>query len=290
MPTASFYLDPELIGGADVVRGPVANIYGSGAIGGVVSFRTKDVDDVLRPGETWGVLTRGEIGSNMSAGPRLGVRWRFAPIRTVEFMFGGVVPVASPTTRTATATIIPNTAYDDWSGIAKATFRPADGHEVKFGVHRLRDRATTPARPPPRLDLRDRRDKRDRRRRAGPIPGQTIAGSISTATSTGHDRRPIRSRPTAPTARSRASSATRATSRSTPIGFDAHNTSRFDTGPVRNALTYGGDAFRDQVNTTGFGTGVHAVRRTHRVGRVRAAQVELFDLARSHRRRPLRPL
>ncbi|NEV80435.1 TonB-dependent receptor plug domain-containing protein, partial [Rhodopseudomonas sp. BR0C11] len=34
----SFFLDPELIGGIDVVRGPSANIYGSGAIGGVVSF------------------------------------------------------------------------------------------------------------------------------------------------------------------------------------------------------------------------------------------------------------
>src|SRR5262249_45549961 len=50
-----FYLEPELISGADVVRGPVANIYGSGAIGGVVSFTTKDVSDVLRNGQQWGV-------------------------------------------------------------------------------------------------------------------------------------------------------------------------------------------------------------------------------------------
>ena len=31
-------------------------------------------------------------------------------------------------------------------------------------------------------------------------------------------------------------------------GFDTHNTSRFDIGPVRNALTYGGDYFKDRVN------------------------------------------
>ncbi|MGE3150039.1 MAG: TonB-dependent receptor plug domain-containing protein, partial [Pseudorhodoplanes sp.] len=36
-----FYLDPEMLAGVDIVRGPVANIYGSGAIGGVASFRTK---------------------------------------------------------------------------------------------------------------------------------------------------------------------------------------------------------------------------------------------------------
>ena len=36
-----FYLDPELIGGVDITRGPVSTIYGSGAIGGVVAFRTR---------------------------------------------------------------------------------------------------------------------------------------------------------------------------------------------------------------------------------------------------------
>src|SRR6186713_1587818 len=51
----SFFLNPELIAGIDIVRGPTANIYGSGAIGGVASFRTKDIEDVVRPGERWGV-------------------------------------------------------------------------------------------------------------------------------------------------------------------------------------------------------------------------------------------
>ena len=36
----------------------MSNIYGSGAIGGVVSFRTMGVDDVLKPDETYGVLQR----------------------------------------------------------------------------------------------------------------------------------------------------------------------------------------------------------------------------------------
>ncbi len=44
----SFFLNPELVGGIDIVRGPTANIYGSGAIGGVASFRTKDIEDVVR--------------------------------------------------------------------------------------------------------------------------------------------------------------------------------------------------------------------------------------------------
>src|SRR5690606_26251492 len=34
-----FWLDPELVKSVDVIRGPVANTYGSGAIGGVVYFQ-----------------------------------------------------------------------------------------------------------------------------------------------------------------------------------------------------------------------------------------------------------
>ena len=64
----SFFLDPELVGGVDVVRGPTANIYGSGAIGGVVSFRTKDINDVVRPGERWGVDMTGSDGTNNARG------------------------------------------------------------------------------------------------------------------------------------------------------------------------------------------------------------------------------
>ncbi|TJX77891.1 MAG: TonB-dependent receptor, partial [Mesorhizobium sp.] len=39
---STFYIDPELVKSVDVIRGPVANTYGSGAIGGVVFFDTKD--------------------------------------------------------------------------------------------------------------------------------------------------------------------------------------------------------------------------------------------------------
>src|SRR6202008_15085 len=57
-----------VLGGVEVVRGPTANIYGSGAIGGVVSFRTKDITDVVRPGERWGVDLTGSGGTNSARG------------------------------------------------------------------------------------------------------------------------------------------------------------------------------------------------------------------------------
>ena len=72
----SFFLDPELVGGVDIVRGPTANIYGSGAIGGVVSFRTKNINDVVRPGERWGVDMTGSYGTNKGSWPGLALRRR----------------------------------------------------------------------------------------------------------------------------------------------------------------------------------------------------------------------
>ena len=59
-----FWLDPELVQQVDVIRGPVANTYGSGAIGGVVMFDTKDADDFLREGETWAGSATGRYDTN----------------------------------------------------------------------------------------------------------------------------------------------------------------------------------------------------------------------------------
>jgi hemoglobin/transferrin/lactoferrin receptor protein len=127
----SFFLDPELIGGIDVVRGPTANIYGSGAIGGVASFRTKDIQDVLRPGERWGVDVGGSYGSNSNRG----LASVFGGVRvdpTVD-VFGGAVYRTQGNYQDGNGTTIGNTGNDIAAGLMKITVRPADGHEVKFG-------------------------------------------------------------------------------------------------------------------------------------------------------------
>lgn len=49
-----FFIDPALLVGVEAVRGPASAIYGSGASGGVVAFRTAGADDLLEAGETWG--------------------------------------------------------------------------------------------------------------------------------------------------------------------------------------------------------------------------------------------
>jgi hemoglobin/transferrin/lactoferrin receptor protein len=247
-----FYLEPELLAGADVVRGPVANVYGSGAIGGVVSFRTKDVDDVLKPGQQWGVLSNGEIGSNTVQG----LMSSFAAVRinpNADFMVGGTKRSKSEY-QDGDGNTVRNTGYDVWTGIAKLTLRPADGHQVKFGyIHYDTDYTTgqtntantaaiydtavtndianarwTYARPDDRLFNVDAnvywtQTSTDQRK---------VAGSNSTLTGTLGAQRNF----TVDT-----------------VGLDIHNTSRFDTGPLRHAVTVGVDGFQDKVDTSGFG-------------------------------------
>lgn len=53
-----FFVDPELIGTAEVVRGPASALYGSGAVGGVLAFESVDADDLLADDQTWGARAR----------------------------------------------------------------------------------------------------------------------------------------------------------------------------------------------------------------------------------------
>ncbi|MBR0830852.1 TonB-dependent hemoglobin/transferrin/lactoferrin family receptor [Bradyrhizobium manausense] len=127
----SFFLDPELVGGIDVVRGPTANIYGSGAIGGLVSFRTKDINDVVRPGERWGVDLSGSYGTNKDRG--LGSVFGGVRATPDVDIFGGAVYRTQGNYKDGNGTTIGNTGNDIAAGLMKLTVRPALGHEVKLG-------------------------------------------------------------------------------------------------------------------------------------------------------------
>ena len=51
------YIDPSLVAGIDIARGAVSTAGGAGALAGAANFRTLDVEDILRPGQTMGGLT-----------------------------------------------------------------------------------------------------------------------------------------------------------------------------------------------------------------------------------------
>ncbi len=49
-----FFVDPIMLKQVEVLRGGASTMFGSGALGGVISLDTKDASDILKPGETWG--------------------------------------------------------------------------------------------------------------------------------------------------------------------------------------------------------------------------------------------
>ena len=270
----SFFLDPELIGGVDVVRGPTANIYGSGAIGGVVSFRTKDINDVLRPGERWGVDMTGSYGTNKDRG--LGSIFGGVRATPNVDVVGGAVYRTQSNYKDGAGTEIGNTGNDIAGGLMKLTVRPAEGHEIKFGGvfqdyqysigQQNRGPTTTSAplaaiagtpvyasdaknytgtitwkysRPDDmwfdwnasvygnRTDNDQVKTYNNRITTGGGVcslanPGNNISGCVG-------DRRGYVL---------------------DTVGIDVNNTTRFHVGDWRNALTYGFDAFQDEVNTS----------------------------------------
>jgi hemoglobin/transferrin/lactoferrin receptor protein len=59
-----FFVDPDLVNRIEVLRGSASALYGSGALGGVISVETIGAKDLLREGETFGVRAKVGYQSN----------------------------------------------------------------------------------------------------------------------------------------------------------------------------------------------------------------------------------
>ena len=131
-----FFLDPEFIGGIDITRGPVSTIYGSGAIGGVVLFRTTTIDDILAADERYGVSQKIGVVTNgpgfftsTAAGARIG---------TAADVFGQFVYRDVGRYRDGSGVTVPDTDRELVGGLGKFNLRPADGHTLSFSGQRQR--------------------------------------------------------------------------------------------------------------------------------------------------------
>ncbi|MGT2435695.1 TonB-dependent hemoglobin/transferrin/lactoferrin family receptor [Bradyrhizobium betae] len=269
----SFFLDPELIGGVDVVRGPTANIYGSGAIGGLVSFRTKDINDVLRPGERWGVDLSGSYGSNNNRG--LGSVFGGVRATPDVDIFGGAVYRTQGNYKDGNGTEIGNTGNEVTAGLMKLTVRPALGHEVKFGAtfqdyqYTIGQMNTGPVATAAQRALYQGSSvySSDAKNYTGTVtwnyslPSDNLFDSHVSVygNRTENDQTKTYHYSTSGAGYCGAGNVGNNISGCVgdkrgyvlnTVGFDANNTTRFDVGDWRNAVTYGVDAFQDDVITT----------------------------------------
>lgn len=61
------FVDPDFIGGVSIEKGPTSGPGGAGAIGGSVSMRTISADDIVKPGNTFGVRIKAETSGNTTS-------------------------------------------------------------------------------------------------------------------------------------------------------------------------------------------------------------------------------
>lgn len=131
----SFFNDPELFKRIEVLRGPAAGtLYGSGAVGGIINFTTKDAGDFLVDGSH--NTFRYRLGYNTNAdGALASLIYATRPTENLELL-GMLNYRMAGDVKDGDGTVIDGTNFGAISGLAKATLRMADDQELRFSIQR----------------------------------------------------------------------------------------------------------------------------------------------------------
>ncbi|WP_312948791.1 TonB-dependent receptor domain-containing protein [Agrobacterium sp.] len=82
------YVDPDMIGGVVIEKGPSASVYGVGATGGLVRMETINADDIIKGDKNWGIRVRGGLMSNTTTPPAVGTPGGYPPLAKSRFITG----------------------------------------------------------------------------------------------------------------------------------------------------------------------------------------------------------
>ncbi len=237
----TFYLEPELIKRVDIVRGPVATIYGSGAIGGVVNFLLKDPEDIVEPGETWALQTKAGYTSNED-GILISTTGAVQPSEAGGVL-GNIVYRDDGEYKDGSGDVVRNSDENILSALIKGKFRPADGHIIEASyTYQDADYTTRSVGTTGTITARDTKTEDDTatvKWHYDAPDNPLVDWSVSTYyTSTKSDQTLLSGTGTAGSERQ---------FRIRTAGTDFHNTSEFFTGSIAHAVTIGGDIFRDKI-------------------------------------------
>lgn len=125
------FTDPELYKRVEVLRGPASStLYGSGALGGVVNFTTKDASDYIAEGGNGALRLKGSYNTNRNGWLGSAVlAHRFS--ESFDFLLAGNYR-KSDAYKTGDGTIINSSDFAAWSGLAKATAKVGDEGTVRL--------------------------------------------------------------------------------------------------------------------------------------------------------------
>lgn len=129
---ARIFTDPSLLKRVDVMRGPASTVWGSGALGGVISFTTLDATDLLRSGERFSMKVRGGFQSmneqyipGISAYGLAGEQFDYL----LDFSFRN----AADDIRHGDGSKLQNSRFESYASLAKFNWTPGD-HRFTFAA------------------------------------------------------------------------------------------------------------------------------------------------------------
>ena len=231
------FVDPDLLRQLEVLRGPGSTLYGSGALGGVVSLRTIEAADILQPDARFG----GFIGTgwqSQGSGPRgtlaLGAR-------EGDFsLLGAISGFTNNNFTDGRGTTIPYTGDEAVSLLGKLGWNPGN-HRFELTAQRFRDDHQIPisANTATTTGITDRTTQQD---------SLSLRWSYADPSMPLFEPQIVIYRTEVDITEQRLTG-TRARDRTelTTHGIDAQNTSRFSLGAFgRHALTFGTEYYRDE--------------------------------------------
>lgn len=234
------FISPALIESIEVQRGPASVLWGSGALGGVVSIDTKETADLLADDDNIGASLRGGYQSASDAWITGG---------SVYGRLGDGIDALVDIGRRSNENLelgdgstLPQSAYQRTSALLKSTWHVSPGHSLQFSHRRLRLDGNTPSNPASTVSrenpLLDREIKIDTSR----IEWQLVPMSrlVDLKAGLSHTRTEVDE--------NERSAARHDRTEVDGWQVDLANTSRFDLGLAgKHALTYGVDANHQDI-------------------------------------------
>lgn len=243
------YIDPNFIKQVDVVRGPSSATYGGGGLGGVMAFRTIEVDDILAPGRSMGGRIKGGYRSgDASYSGNLGAAARSE---------GASILASATGTKYSNIHTGVDEMPSEWNwqngwrknGLMKFGFDEDDDNKVRVSYMHVADVGYGPTNPA--SNVRAQTGYQHQNRSQDDIvgswqfkdrEGDKLDGKVTTyftKLKLDHDKR--------------TTGASDATMDVNTGGITAQNSSRFTTFSFGHRLTYGADGYRDTLKNTSSG-------------------------------------
>lgn len=234
-----FFVDPELLQSAEVVRGPASSLYGSGAVGGVLAFETVDANDLLADDETFGARVR--LGYQSVNEETLGSLTAYTRQGSFD-LIGNIGLRDSSDIELGDGSVLPSDD-DIATGFIKGGLQLSDSLRIEASFQRLNNDAVEPNNGQGIAignDVEKDIQSDTYRLSANFSPvGQDLINLSATGYRT--ETAVEEFDPSLPRTILRDIETT---------GFNARNTSSFDLGPIETSLTIGGDWYKDeQVGT-----------------------------------------